>query len=41
VLNTIVAESLDFIATALEKAVGSTIDPGAADKAIQDLLPAS
>src|SRR5258707_12886365 len=36
VLNTIVAESLDFVATNLEKAVGSGKD---LHKAIQDLLP--
>jgi len=36
VLNTIVAESLDFIATNLEKAVGTGKD---LNKAIQDLLP--
>jgi glutamine synthetase len=36
VLNTIVAESLDFIATNLEKAVKSGL---ALNKAIQDLLP--
>jgi glutamine synthetase len=36
VLNTIVAESLDFIATNLEKAVSSGRD---LNKAIQDLLP--
>jgi len=36
VLNTIVAESLDFIATNLEKAVASGKD---LNKAIQDLLP--
>ena len=35
VLNTIVAESLDFVATNLEKAVGSGKD---LHKAIQDLL---
>ena len=39
VLNTIVAESLDFIATALEKAVGSDKSPARLNKAIQDLLP--
>lgn len=39
VLNTIVAESLDYIATALEKAVGPNPDPARRDKAIQDLLP--
>src|SRR5215813_5807619 len=36
VLNTIVAESLDFIATNLEKAVGGGKD---LNRAIQDLLP--
>jgi glutamine synthetase len=39
VLNTIVAESLDFIASALEKAVGSNPDEARLNKAIQDLLP--
>ncbi len=39
VLNTIVAESLDFIATALEKATGGSSDPAKLNKAIQDLLP--
>lgn len=37
VLNTIVAESLDFVATALEKATGG--DASKLPKAIQDLLP--
>jgi len=37
VLNTIVAESIDFIATALEKATGG--DGTKLNKAIQDLLP--
>src|SRR5207253_3119160 len=36
VLNTIVAESLDFIAANLEKAVGAGKD---LNRAIQDLLP--
>ncbi len=36
VLNTIVAESLDFIATHLEKAVGQSKD---LNKAVQELLP--
>lgn len=39
VLNTIVAESLDFIATALEKAVGTDKSLPKLNKAIQDLLP--
>ncbi len=39
VLNTIVAESLDFIATALEKAVGNDHSEARLNKAIQDLLP--
>jgi glutamine synthetase len=39
VLNTIVAESLDFIATALEKAVGNDRGEARLNKAIQDLLP--
>lgn len=39
VLNTIVAESLDFIATALEKALGNDISEAKRNKAIQDLLP--
>src|SRR5262245_47463652 len=39
VLNTIVAESLDFVATALEKAAGPNPDTAKRDKAIQDLLP--
>jgi glutamine synthetase len=39
VLNTIVAESLDFIATALEKAAGPHPDEAKLNKAIQDLLP--
>jgi len=37
VLNTIVAESLDYIATALEKATGGDLTK--LNKAIQDLLP--
>src|SRR5258707_9868843 len=37
VLNTIVAESLDFVATALEKAVGSDKSEARLNKAIQDL----
>jgi glutamine synthetase len=37
VLNTIVAESIDFIATSLEKATGG--DKAKLNKAIQDLLP--
>jgi glutamine synthetase len=40
VLNTIVAESLDYIATALERAVGPNPDAAKRDKAIQELLPA-
>jgi len=39
ILNTIVAESLDYIATNLEKAVGGDSDPKKLAKAIQDLLP--
>ncbi|MBP3959300.1 glutamine synthetase III [Gemmata sp. G18] len=39
VLNTIVSESIDFIATALEKAVGTDRDQAKLNKAIQDLLP--
>jgi glutamine synthetase len=39
VLNTIVAESLDFIATRLEAAVKGDKSPAALNKAIQDLLP--
>ena len=39
ILNTIVAESLDYIASNLEKAVGGDSDPKKLAKAIQDLLP--
>ena len=39
VLNTIVAESLDFVATALEKATAGDASPAKLNKAIQDLLP--
>jgi glutamine synthetase len=39
ILNTIVAESLDYVATHLEKATGGDTDPKKLAKAIQDLLP--
>jgi glutamine synthetase len=39
VLNTIVAESIDFIATALEKATAGDRSPAKLNRAIQDLLP--
>jgi glutamine synthetase len=38
VLNTIVAESLDYVATALERAVGKSGDPGRLQAAVRTLL---
>ena len=39
ILNTIVAESLDYMATHLEKSVGGDSDPKKLAKAVQELLP--
>jgi glutamine synthetase len=39
VLNTIVAESLDFVSTRLEKELKGKADPAALSKALQKLLP--